>query len=242
MSKVPYPAGIRTAAARFGCDLPTHANLSRFGFDIGTKGSIKLDSKGLTTSGSVNAGPSADAVANATAPSTAPSTTPSAPSRAPFDIASRAVVNQFSAVPQKKAAVVKTRPVALALPLTFDPNVSLAIADKLVGDPNVKNGKEVVKNTIAIAQLPRENANEHVQAIQRGAAVIDAITQIREATGAAPGQAAIPVSASMAPAVASGSTASAYTLTDGDIAALDALLPPEHESIWLRLLHWLETL
>lgn len=232
MTKVLYPDGIRAAASRFGCDLPMHANLSRFGFDITAKGGIKLDSKGVTTTGNVSTAPAA---ATTSAP-----TVPAIPSRAPFDIASRAVASAFPVITPKGS--VKPRPTVLALPLKMDPNVSLAIADKLLGDPTIKNAEDVVTNTIAIAQLPRESANAHVAAIQRGAAVLDAAQQIREVTGAAPGQAAIPVSPMMQPAVTGGAASSAYTLSDSDIAALEELIPPERESLWHRFLHWLESL
>lgn len=230
--KIPYPDGIRGAASRFGCELPTHADLSRFGFEIGTPGSVKINRDGtLGVVGSTTTAPAPISTASAPTPATAP-------------ISSRiATTSAFTAVPVK--GVVKERPVVMSIPLKIDPNVSLAVADKLLGDPNVKNAKQVVANTISLAKIPREKIvatglpPAYVDGISRAAAIIDAAQQIREATGATSGQAAIPVSWQMAPAVASAGAASAYTLSDGDISALEEYLPPPHENLWQRFFHWL---
>ncbi len=210
--KVPYPSGIRETASRFGCDLPTHADLSRFG-------------------GSAANLPNAVSGAFTRAPTT----------QTPIGaMATPSILRTTSSLMQKPPAA---QTVALAFPKGVDPKTALAVADKLLGDPTITNSKTVVANTIAIAKLaPGGNVSPEVhEAVSRGAAVIEAAQQIREQTGAMPGQAAIPVIGPGEQGAADAAAASsAYQLTDGDIAAL-VETSPEHQSLWKRFFNWLSS-
>ena len=75
---------------------------------------------------------------------------------------------------------------------------AMQAADKLLGDPNIKNAAKLVSNTKALAAIGDGPA-------RRGAAVLGAVAQIRQKKGAIPGQAVIP--AIPPPAVASAASA-----------------------------------
>jgi hypothetical protein len=60
----------------------------------------------------------------------------------------------------------------------------MTAADKLLGDPAVKNAAQLISNTKALAAMGNVPA-------RRGAAALAAVAQIRAKTGALPGQAVI---------------------------------------------------
>lgn len=68
-------------------------------------------------------------------------------------------------------------------------------ADKLLGDPNIKNAAKLVSNTKALAAIGDKPA-------RRGAAILGAVAQIRQKKGALPGQAVIPAVIAPGPAPA----------------------------------------
>lgn len=122
---------------------------------------------------------------------------------------------------EQKARTTASQPaVALGFSNT-DPKVALAIADRLLASPNIPNAQEVVRNTMAVAARP--SRTEASVAVQQGAAVIDAAAQIREQTGAKPGEPAIPVTnPAMQAAVDHGMVTSAVPLSGPEAAALDS--------------------
>jgi hypothetical protein len=127
----------------------------------------------------------------------------------------------------------------LKVPVTVNPKTALAVADRLLADPNIRNARSVVANTIAVAKIPNLENNPHLNEIQAGAAIIDAAQLIRDKTGAQPGQPAIPVqNAVQQNAVDTALQTTAYTLTDADVHALDAFSPPTHKTAWKRFFDW----
>lgn len=210
-----YSPGLRRAASRFGVDLPRE---SRFG--IGFTSTAKVNVPGVSSMSS-----------------TAPAPTPTV---APAQKSTTTTRGTGYTAPVKSAAPLaafKTvaKPVVLKIPLDMDATTALATADRLLGDPRIKNAKEIVGNTAEIAAAlphPAMLTKDSVAAqVQNAQAVIEAAAAIRDKTGAAPGQPAIPA----APASAGEAV---YQLTEQDLAALTAVAPA-HKGLWERFLNWL---
>lgn len=85
-----------------------------------------------------------------------------------------------------KAAAIASFAVPGVGPLVGGPALAaMQAADKLLGDPKVKNAAQLVSNTKALAALGNQPA-------RRGAAVLGAVAQIRADKNAKPGQAVLP--------------------------------------------------
>jgi len=61
---------------------------------------------------------------------------------------------------------------------------AIAAADKILGDPSVKNAREIIENTQAAAALGDTQA-------KLGAAILGAVAQLRQSLGVGPGQVAV---------------------------------------------------
>lgn len=84
------------------------------------------------------------------------------------------------------AATPKAAAVSFTIPKGVSVQTAMAGADKLLGDPKVKNPAQVINNTKAMAALGVPNA-------QRAVAVLDAVEKIRAAAKVPIGKAAISI-------------------------------------------------
>ena len=119
-------------------------------------------------------------------------------------------------------------------------------ADKLLGDPKLKNAAQLVSNTKALAAIGNVPA-------RRGAAVLGAVAQIREAKGAQPGQAVIPAvpppavskaanarpPAKIVPPPAVNTAAYTQTVPRTTVKALATVAVAKKKGILVRFKEWL---
>jgi len=232
--KIPYPLEIREiASSAFGCDIGSHATIPRSSF-------FGLEMKARATTKRT--------------PAVAP-TLPSAGVQIPV---SKMPVTRTAYTPEQ--TLIQPTPAKAIVPKTITPPVvftytgtpddkakaiaALAAADRVLSDPKVSNGKQVVETTLAIAREPIKSedtliANKQKEIVQ-GAAVLQAVQQMREDMNIPPGQPMIPVqSPAQAAAVNAQAAESAYVLSDEDIAAL---FPEEKKNWWARFVDWLASL
>lgn len=101
-----------------------------------------------------------------------------------------------------------------------------AAADKLLGDPKVKNAAQLVSNTKALAAIGHQPA-------QRGAAALAAVAQMRLVKGAKPGQAVIPPR----PVVAS-HYVQEVPRAHVNTLAVKAVAAAPKKSFWQRVKEW----
>jgi hypothetical protein len=111
---------------------------------------------------------------------------------------------------------------------------AMSAADKLLGDPKVKNAAQLISNTKALAAMGNVPA-------RRGAAALAAVAQIRQKTGAKPGQAVIKPRPSplrpapRAPAVNTALYVQAVPRTQVKALATQAIATAPKKSFWQKL-------
>src|SRR4051812_18242763 len=105
---------------------------------------------------------------------------------------------------------------------------AMSAADKLLGDPKIKNAAQLVSNTKALAAMGNVPA-------RRGAAALAAVAQIRAKTGAKPGQAVIKAGpTAKAPVVNTAAYVQAVPRTQVKALAAQAIATAPKKSFWQK--------